>query len=449
MPGRLLIIDDDPHVLEAAKLALAPRFASVDTALSPDALGALEDVDAVLLDMNYGPGEHSGRAGLAALASVRATDPNLSVVCLTAFGEVELAVEAMRRGAVDFLVKPWENERLIATAVSAVALTRARRTSAAPTANAPLLDDEEPVSESASMKQCLALARQVAKSDANVLILGENGVGKEVVAHEIHRWSDRSARPFVAVDLGALPDSLSESELFGHRRGAFSGATEDRVGRLVAADGGTLFLDELANASLAVQAKLLRVIEQRTVSTLGADTERKVDVRFIAATNATDEHLYDTERFRIDLLFRLRTVEIRVPPLRARPEDLRALVSRFVERFATKYGRAPRPELQPAAWRRLKEHSWPGNVRELRQAVERAMITSTSGMITPDDFHLVTPPQSRAAAPAGGGPVTLEALEQAAVAKALERHQGNVTRAATELGITRSALYRRMEKYGL
>ena len=456
MPEKLLIIDDDPHVLEAARLALLPSFAEVVTASTLPSLSRLEDVDAVLLDMNYGPGEHSGREGLAALASIRSRDPSLSVVCVTAFGEIDLAVEAMRRGAVDFLVKPWANERLVSTVKNAVALTLARRASAAtPAAAHSATDDDperlEPIAVSAAMKQCWALAGQVANSDANVLILGENGVGKEVVATEIHRRSRRHDRPFVAVDLGALPENLAESELFGHKKGAFSGAADDRVGRVVAAHGGTLFLDELANASLAVQAKLLRVIEQRALMPLGADAERKVDVRFIAATNASDEHLYDPEKFRIDLLFRLRTVEIRVPPLRDRPEDLAEMVPRFIERFAVKYGRDPAPVVSAAAWRRLESHRWPGNVRELRQAVERAMITSTGQALTPEDFHLVTPPQTskddgerftKAA-------VTLEALERAAVQRALERHQGNVTRAAAELGITRSAMYRRMEKYGL
>ncbi len=453
MSGRLLIIDDDPHVLEAARLALQPQFSSIQTASSPAALDGPRDVDAVLLDMNYGPGEHTGRTGLAALDTVRARDPTLSVVCLTAYGEIDLAVEAMRRGAVDFLVKPWENERLKATATNAVALTRARRESAerqevVDALAAPPLGSA-PVAASVAMRRCLALAQQVAKSDANVLILGENGVGKEIVAHEVHRWSLRRRQPFVAVDLGALPDTIAESELFGHKKGAFSGAAEDRVGRVIAADGGTLFLDELANASLALQAKLLRVIEQRKVVTLGSDVERGVDVRFIAATNATDEHLYDRERFRVDLLFRLRTIEIRVPPLRERPEDIRALVPHFLEQFATKYRQGAVPTISDQAWRHLLEHRWPGNVRELRQAVERAVIVSSRAALGPDDFQLVAPPPRHDSLDAPGGAMTLEALERSAVSRALARHQGNVTRAAAELGITRSALYRRMEKYGL
>lgn len=446
---RVLVCDDDGHILEATRFALEPEVSAVVTVNNPRELSAAlgEPFDVVLLDMNYGPGRDTGEEGLAALAELRAHDPEVAVVCMTAYGDIELAVEAMRRGATDFLIKPWENAKLLATVRASAELTGAKRERSHAVAIAQELGAVEPevIAVSPAMQDCLALAKRVAATDANVLVLGENGVGKEVVAELIHAASPRSSGPFVAVDLGAMPENLAESELFGHRKGSFSGATENRLGRVAAADGGTLFLDEIANAPLALQAKLLGLLERRRFTPLGSDKERTSDVRVIAATNASDEQLLDAERFRMDLLFRLRTVEIRVPPLRDRPEDLPALVDHFHSRFVRRHQRAVLP-LHPSAWNALREHAWPGNVRELRQAVERAVITARGPEILAADFALVP---ARTAPVSPSEPMTLEALERSALERALRRHQGNVTRAADELGLTRPAFYRRMEKYGL
>lgn len=448
---RVLICDDDPHILEATRFALEAQVAALVTASSPDQLEALlgDPFDVVLLDMNYSPGEDNGDEGLAALAMLRERDPEIAVVCMTAYGDIELAVEAMRRGATDFLIKPWENAKLVATVRAAGELTLARRQRSHAQAAIKELAAVEPevIAESAAMRDCLALAERVAATDANVLILGENGVGKEVVAELLHAVSPRADGPFVAVDLGAMPDNLAESELFGHKKGSFSGATDSRLGRVAAAEGGTLFLDEVANASLPLQAKLLGLLERRRFTPLGSDKERSINVRVVAATNASDEQLRDPGRFRLDLLFRLRTVEIRVPPLRDRLDDLEALVQHFLARFSQRH-RRDGLSLNSDAWQALRTHRWPGNVRELRQAVERAVITAPASELVAADFALS--PNSVSQRPlADSEPMTLDALEKAALERALRRHQGNVTRAADELGLTRPAFYRRMEKYGL
>jgi DNA-binding NtrC family response regulator len=453
---RIAIVDDDGDVREAARLVLKRRFAQVTASNSPAALvetlGAAPPLDAVLLDMNFTRGDDSGADGLAWIDRLLDRDPYLSVVCFTAYGDIDLAVESMRRGACDFVVKPWENERLVATMRSAVELSRTRRDAGAgrervrelarPLSSAPPI-----VARSAAFRQALSLAHRVAPTEASVLILGENGVGKEVIAREIHRLSNRANEPFVAIDLGALPDTLAESELFGHRKGGFTDAKSDRVGRVAAADGGTLFLDEVANASATLQQKLLTLLERREITPVGADQPRSIDVRVIAATNASRAQLASPQTFRADLLYRLNTVEILVPPLRERLDDIPALIEQFAREFSKKYGKPLRLP-SPAAMAALIAHDWPGNVRALRHAVERATILAQGEALTLADFAL------KSAAPDGaptesGSPVTLEALERAAIAAALERHKGNASHAAAELGITRQSLYRRMSKHDI
>jgi DNA-binding NtrC family response regulator len=452
---RIAIIDDDSDVRETARLVLKRRFAQVTASNSPAALvetlGAAPPLDAVLLDMNFSRGDDTGADGLAWIDRLLDKDPQLSVVCFTAYGDIDLAVESMRRGAVDFVVKPWENERLVATMRSAVELSRTRREAgegrervrelARPPSATPI------VARSQAFRQALTLAQRVAPTDASVLILGENGVGKEVIAREIHRLSNRADEPFVAIDLGALPDTLAESELFGHRKGGFTDARTDRAGRVVAADGGTLFLDEIGNASPTLQQKLLTLLERREITPVGDDRSRSIDVRIIAATNLTRSQLAQPQRFRTDLLYRLNTVEILVPPLRERREDIPALIEQFSAEFSRKYGKPSRvPNLQ--AMQALAKHEWPGNVRALRHAVERATILAQGDAFALSDFALkpatVDDPLAET-----GEPPTLEALEKAAIAAALQRHKGNASHAAAELGLTRQSLYRRMSKHGL
>jgi DNA-binding NtrC family response regulator len=460
---RVAVIDDDADVLAAARMVLKRRFATVLPSNSPQALldvmGQEQEFDALLLDMNFRRGDDSGADGLAWIDRFLERDPNLSIVCFTAYGDIDLAVESMRRGAVDFVIKPWENERLVATVRSAVELSRARREAGAGRERVRELTRASAlpatiVARSKAFSEALSLAHRVAPTDASVLILGENGVGKEVVAREIHRCSARAAEPFVAIDLGAIPESLAESELFGHRKGGFTDAKTDRAGRIAAAHGGTLFLDEIANASPALQQKLLTLLERKEMTAVGDDRPRPIDVRVIAATNATRIQLTDPHRFRADLYYRLNTVEIVVPPLRERREDIPAMIDQFGGEFARRYGKPSRVP-DPAALEALIRHEWPGNVRALRHAVERATILSSGHAFSLADFALVagqaSSPQSRSPFSSGASqlPQTLEQIERAAIASALTRHGGNASHAAAELGITRQSLYRRMEKHGL
>jgi DNA-binding NtrC family response regulator len=461
---RVAVIDDDVDVLSAARMVLKRRFATVLPSNSPaallDAMDKEPEFDALLLDMNFRRGDDTGADGLAWIDRFLQRDPHLSIVCFTAYGDIDLAVESMRRGAVDFVIKPWENERLVATMRNAVELSRARREAGAgrervrELTRAPGLPPTI-VARSRAFQDALSLAHRVAPTDASVFILGENGVGKEVIAREIHRVSARSAEPFVAIDLGAIPEALAESELFGHRKGGFTDAKSDRAGRVAAAHGGTLFLDEIANASPGLQQKLLALLERREIIAVGDDRPRPIDVRVIAATNASREQLLAPHRFRADLLYRLNTVEIMVPPLRERREDIPAMIEQFGAEFARRYGK---PTRQPdaAAMEALIRHDWPGNVRALRHAVERATILAQGNSFRPDDFALA--PRHHAAAshadpsaplPAQKPTQTLEQVERDAIAAALIRHSGNASQAAADLGITRQSLYRRMSKHGL
>jgi DNA-binding NtrC family response regulator len=452
---RIAIVDDDGDVREAARLVLKRRFAQVTASSSPAALvetlGAAPPLDAVLLDMNFTRGDDSGADGLAWIDRLLDRDPHLSIVCFTAYGDIDLAVESMRRGACDFVVKPWENERLVATMRAAIELSRTRREAGAGRERvrelARLPSALPIVARSTAFRQALSLAQRVAPTDASVLILGENGVGKEVIAREIHRLSNRANEPFVAIDLGALSDALAESELFGHRKGGFTDAKSDRVGRVAAADGGTLFLDEVANASAMLQQKLLTLLERREITPVGADRPRSIDVRVIAATNATRSQLSSPQKFRADLLYRLNTVEVLVPPLRERRDDIPALIEQFAGEFSRKYGKPLRlPD--PRAMAALISHDWPGNVRALRHAVERATILAQNDTLTLSDFALKVAASGESLI-ASDDPVTLEALERSAIAAALDRHKGNASQAAAELGITRQSLYRRMSKHGI
>ena len=447
------MVDDDPGVLTAAKLLLKRHFAVVQTESDPEKIPPLLEAgcDVVLLDMNFALGANTGAEGFAWLERILAIDPAIVVILMTAYGDVATAVKAIKSGATDFVLKPWQNEKLIATVTAALRLRDSRaeveslrqRNRELGTGRA----GERIIGQSLAMARVHTLVRRAAPTDANVLILGENGTGKELIARAVHEQSSRAREVFLSVDLGAVSEQLFESELFGHKRGAFTDARDDRAGRFQAASGGTLFLDEIGNLPLHLQGKLLRALEERAVTPLGADHAVPVDVRLISATNMPLAQMCRRGEFREDLLYRINTVEIPLPPLRERVEDIAPLVDHFIDVYARKYG-LDRKHVTAGALKRLEAHAWPGNVRELRHAVERAMIMSDAPVLDVHDFFST----SRAA---GGDDeldlddLKLDAVEHQVIRKVLAKHAGNVSRAARELGITRASLYRRMEKYGL
>ena len=451
--ARILIVDDEEDILLAARLLLKRHFACVQTLRDPSLLPDLvrkSAFDVLLLDMNFTAGADDGAEGLKRLSEVLLLDPQAVVVLVTAHSGVELAVQAMKQGAADFVTKPWENERLLATLLAAVNLRRSRmetvqlrnrnRGLAAATNT-----EVEMIGTSSAALRVLDTIRRTAPTDANVLILGENGTGKELVAREIHRHSRRAGEVFLRVDLGALSPQLFESELFGHRRGAFTDAREDRVGLFRAAAGGTLFLDEIGNVPLHLQSKLLTALERREVVPVGAEKAEPIDVRLICATNIGQDKLADESLFRQDLLYRINTVEIRLAPLRERREDIALLLTHYATHYSQKYN-LPAKRLSAPLIDRLGNWSWPGNVRALRHAVERAVILSEGDVLGLADFPFVeteTPPEPAV------NISRLDTVERAAIVRALEKNKNNVSRAAEALGLTRASLYRRMEKYGL
>jgi DNA-binding NtrC family response regulator len=449
-----VVVDDDPDIALAARLALRGMFERVETLNSPAELLPLlksESPDAILLDLNFERAKTDGREGLDYLGKVMEIDPDAAVVIITAHGGVSIAVEAIKAGASDFVAKPWSNERLEATVRSAAALRRSRidarleRGRASELAYSP----ETPLlGKSPAMERVRMLIDRAAPTDANVLILGENGTGKEIVAREIHRLSRRADKPMIAIDLGATSESLFESELFGHVKGAFTGAAGERIGRLKAADGSTLFLDEIGNLPLHLQPKLLTALEQREVLPVGSNKPTPMDVRVIAATNASPDQLADEQRFRQDLLFRLNTIEIELPPLRQRRDDIPVLLDHYLRLYERKYDK-PERQLPPAALEALIEHDWPGNVRALRHSAERAVIMAEDERYRTDDFSLPRRGQTGATVSAASETLNLDQLEKQMIERALRMHHFNISLAAAELGLSRGALYRRMEKHGL
>ncbi|HEU4499074.1 MAG TPA: sigma-54 dependent transcriptional regulator [Sphingomicrobium sp.] len=448
-----VVCDDDPDIALAARLALRGLFREIETLASPGELQKFMKVrspDAILLDLNFERAATDGSEGLDYLGRIMSADPEAAVVIITAHGAVSVAVEAIKRGASDFVAKPWSNERLAATVRSAAALRRTklearlergRSSELSHNGETPLLGDSE------AMQRVCTLIDRAAPTDANVLILGENGTGKEIVAREIHRKSRRNEQPMLAIDLGATSESLFESELFGHVKGAFTGASGDRMGRLKAADQSTLFLDEIGNLPLHLQPKLLTALEQRQVVPVGSNRPVPIDVRVVAATNLTADRLADESRFRQDLLFRLNTIEIHLPPLRERRDDISLLLDHYLRLYERKYDRperlVPTDVLDP-----LVKHDWPGNVRALRHAAERAVIMADGTAYRLEDFPLPARPEG-AALSLMSGSLNLDQLERQMIERALRMHHFNISLAATELGLSRGALYRRMEKHGL
>ncbi len=486
---RILIVDDDEDILTAGELLLNRHFGDVITSNQPDQIPSLMEkysIDAILLDMNFSPGENSGGLGIKWLKHIIKIDPDAVVVMITAHGGVDTVVEAMKHGATDFIAKPWQNEKVIATLSSAVQLyqtrteaTRLRRSNQA-LVEASKGFKQSMLGASDAMAAVHSIIRRTAPTDANVMIIGENGTGKELVAHELHQQSLRRNNVFMSVDLGAVSESLFESELFGHKKGAFTGANKDRVGRLVAANGGTLFLDEISNIPLHLQAKLLTVLEQRQVTPLGCNKAITIDVRVIAATNLSRDTLGNDQKFRQDLLFRLNTVEIMVPPLRHRVEDIPE-IARYYAQFYTRKYRKVEKKFSQKVIEAAKTYHWPGNVRALRHAVERAVILSEGEEFEVNDMQLdtVAVPQPinhfNKNIDCGSTVVestiiesnrveeerlknsileeqfvnlNIESMEKRLVEAALRKHQRNISKTAEELGLTRATLYRRIEKYG-
>jgi DNA-binding NtrC family response regulator len=447
---RVLVADDQAGVLKALRLLLKGEGCEIETATSAGAiLEAIrrQDFDVVLMDLNYVRGSTSGQEGLDVLSRIQQVDSTLPVVVMTAWGSVELAVEAMRRGARDFLTKPWKNERVMAILRTQIELGRALRKGRQLEQENLVLRGEAQallIAESHAMRPVLEAIARVGPSQANVLITGENGVGKGVVAQALHAASPRKDRPLVSVNTASIPGTLFESELFGHVAGAFTDARSDRLGRFKLADGGTLFLDEIAGVPANLQSKLLRVLESGEFEPIGSSKTHRVDVRILSATNANLAEEIAAGRFRQDLLYRLKTVEIRIPPLRERKEDVPLLATHFLQRHAGRY-RKSLSGFDAAAMQLLLHYSWPGNVRELDHTVERAVLMTHGDTVQASDLGLETRPES--------GPsfesMTLEQMEETLIRNALSRFQGDISKAAEALGLSRGALYRRLEKYGI
>jgi DNA-binding NtrC family response regulator len=449
-PARILIADDQADVVEALRLLLKAEGFRMETAHSPAGVtGALEagEFDVVLMDLNYTRDTTSGQEGLDLLTRIQAIDPTLAVVVMTAWGTVDIAVEAMRRGARDFVQKPWENARLLSILRTQVELSHAlKRGQHLEAENRALRSDGGPslIAEAPSMQPVLEMIARVGPSDANVLITGEPGSGKEVVARTLHAVSIRAGRPMVTVNAGGLAEGVFESELFGHVRGAFTDAKIDRVGRFELADGGTLFLDEIANVPMNLQSKLLRVLEIGEMERVGSSKTKKVDVRVISATNANLPEEVGLGRFREDLLYRLNTIEIHLPPLRERRADIGGLASHFLKTHAQRY-RKHLDGFDPAAMQALLDNPWQGNVRELNHVIERAVLMAQGGVIRAADLAVRTAAPSTARL----DDMSLEDVEAFLIKKALSKHNGNVSHAAAALGLSRSALYRRLQRYSL
>lgn len=449
-PCRLLVADDHADVLQALELMLVPEGYSLETVRTPalvlEAL-ARESFDGLLIDLNYTRDTTSGKEGLELVSRIKEIDSQLPIVVMTAWGNIELAVEAMRRGAGDFIQKPWENDRLLSILKTQMDLHRSRKRAQWLEAENRILRAQRAsdfIASAPSMQRVLELMTRVGPSDANVLITGEHGTGKEVVSQTLHRLSNRADRPIIAVNTGALPEGTFESEVFGHVKGAFTDARTDRIGRFELASGGTLFLDEIANVPSRQQAKLLRVLETGEIERVGSSRTIKVNVRVLSATNADLHAEVEAGRFRADLLFRMNTVEIHIPPLRERREDIPELAAHFFDRYITRY-RRPLKGFDPPAMAAMLHHAWPGNVRELDHTIERAVLMARSERIQVSDLGLT----ANRAASHSLEDLSLEAVEAILIRKALSRSSGNVSHAADALGLSRGALYRRMEKYGL
>ena len=456
--GKILIVDDNEDVLFALNLLLEPLAEKVKVAVTPERIEHFMRTfgpDLILLDMNFSRDVVSGQEGFDALRQILRLDPQAVVIFMTAYADTDKAVRAIKAGATDFIPKPWEKEKLLATLSSGMKLRRSRCEVSLLKEQVEVLSDpaggmgdDRFIGQSEPMRQVLATVEKLREADANVLVLGENGTGKDVIARMLYRCSPRHGRPFVTIDLGSIPEQLFESELFGYEKGAFTDARKSKAGRMEAATGGTLFLDEIGNLSLPMQAKLLTALEKRQIVRLGGTQPTPIDVRLICATNADIHRLVEEGRFRQDLLYRINTIELHIPPLRERGDDILLLADHFLQRYARKYGKEMRG-LTREAKNKLLRYAWPGNVRELQHTLERAVLLGGGSLFRPEDFPLQPSAIPSAKAAEESRTLNLEQLEREAVEQALRLSGGNMTRAAEYLGITRFALYRKLEKLGL
>jgi DNA-binding NtrC family response regulator len=450
--SNILIVDDNRSVQSALDLLLSPYCANLKCLSSPKTLFAelqSNDYDVVLLDMNFTAGINNGNEGIYWLSQILEQYPRVSVVMITAYGDVELAVKAVRLGATDFVLKPWDNEKMIATVDTACKLSQSKKELKKMQLKEKQLIEEingnskDLIGSSATWERAMKMVRKVADTNANVLITGENGTGKELIAREIHRLSKRSNKVMVSVDMGAVAESLFESELFGHKKGAFTDAHSDRMGKIEAANKGTLFLDEIGNLSMPMQAKLLSVLQNRLLTKVGDNSQTKVDLRLICATNGNLQQMVSDGKFREDLLYRINTIHIEVPPLRDRKDDIPELAEFFVKKYADKYGKDLKITSQAIA--KLTDYAWPGNVRELQHSVEKAVILSDHPQLAANDFVFKNDELNNVNNFGG----TLEDMEAQLIASAIEKHAGNLSAVSSQLGISRQTLYNKIKKYGL
>ncbi|MCB8995550.1 MAG: sigma-54-dependent Fis family transcriptional regulator [Bacteroidales bacterium] len=453
--GKILVVDDNEDILFAVKLLLKSSLEKIETINNPEKIPEMmagENWDVILLDMNFTKDAISGQEGFRWLRQILNIDPNAIVVFITAYGDAEKAVRAIKEGATDFVLKPWQNEKMLATINSALKLRqskleaeglRQKQREISAVLDQPFTDF---IGKSPEMNQVFNTIKKVAATDANILILGENGTGKELVARALYRNSLRKDEVFINVDLGSIAETLFESELFGHEKGAFTDARQMKQGRFEIASGGTLFLDEIGNLSSQMQTKLLTIIERREVTRVGSNKPLPVDVRLICATNNNIHQDVEEGKFRQDLLYRINTVEIHLPPLRERTGDLLLLSEHFLKIYSRKYKKNIKGILS-SSLKKLQAYHWPGNVRELQHAIERAVIMSDGDMLTPDDFNLTGTAKKTEELEINTH--NLDEIEKSIIQKVLKQYQGNISQAAQDLGLTRTSLYRRMEKHGL
>jgi two-component system, NtrC family, response regulator HydG len=443
----ILVIDDDTDVLTAVRLLLKTETKEVITEKNPENLRShlsKTNFDIILLDMNFNSSINTGNEGLFWLREIRKLKADASVIMITAYGDIDLAVRSLKEGASDFVVKPWHNEKLVET-IKDILRKKDNKTGAQETTDS--IIGRELLGESDVMREIFYKIEKIAPTDANILILGENGTGKDLVAKAIHQHSLRADHPYVKVDVGALTETLFESELFGHKKGAFTDAREDRVGRFESASGGTLFLDEIGNISLQQQAKLLSVLQNRQVTRLGTNQPVSIDIRLICATNLPIAELANEKRFRKDLVYRINTVEIIIPPLRKRNNDIILLAGHFCNLYSNKYLK-PGLEIGDKAVSKLLNYNYPGNVRELQYTIERAVIMADHGRLEENDI-IFSPIETSGSGELDLKELNLSAVEKNTILKVIQKHQGNITQAAKELGLTRTALYRRLSKYDI
>jgi DNA-binding NtrC family response regulator len=448
--AKVLIIDDNKNILKALEILLQFEFEKIETISNPNQITSypnLQQIDLILLDMNFSAGINTGNEGLFWLKKLKQKAPNASIIMMTAYGAVELAVEALKSGAADFVLKPWNNEKLIATLKSAYQLKKSKAEVSELKQKENQLKqmisqrDTPLIGSSVAFLSALKTAQKIAKTDVNVIITGENGTGKELFARELHSLSKRSEEIFVSVDLGSIVDSLFESELFGHLKGAFTDAKEDRIGKFEAAIGGTLFLDEIGNLSMTSQAKLLSAIQNKSIVKVGSNIPIPVDIRLICATNCNLEEMVKQGLFREDLLYRINTINISLPSLKERENDIIILAQTFIDRFSKKYDKVG-IKLNKSAEEKLMSYKWPGNVRELQHAIERAILLADTNILGPSDFPFNQKEETINELNIN----TIDEMEKLMIAKALEKHNQNYTAAANELGVTRQTLYNKVKK---